>query len=106
MSKKSTQAIFRTVIRAGRYGRRLWNEREDFMCYALRLASDNHEITPEEYEQAYEAIQSYLEGHSSVLRSALRNAGIINKPVGTLEEFAEGYGREFYWNWSKRPALN
>ena len=104
MSKKSTQAIYRTVIRAGRYGRRLEYEREDFMCYALRLARDNHEITPEEYERAYGAIQSYLKGHSSVLRSALRNAGIIKKPV-TLGEFAEGYGREFYWNWSKRPAL-
>lgn len=99
---RKPQAIFRTVIRAGLYAQR---PGEDFMCHALRRAEDAGIISPKEMGRAKTAIQQYmrhLAPDDNVLRLALLRAGI---DYGGYVIWVGGAGRDFYWNWDKRPRF-
>lgn len=100
---RKTQAIFRAVIRAGLYAER--NNCEHFMCVALQSAADAGLITPEEMQRAQSAIQRYMRRLApdvKVLRLALLRAGI---DYGGYVMWMGGAGRDFYWNWNKRPRF-
>lgn len=99
---RKTQAIFRAVIRAGLYAQWLG---EDFMCHALCEAEDAGIISPEEMGRAKTAIQQYmrrLAPGATVLRLALMRVGI---DCGGYDMWVGGAGRDFYWNWDKRPRF-
>lgn len=98
---RTTQAIFRAVIRAGKYDH---SRREAFMCCSLRGAFVAGIITRGECQRAQGAINRYIgtaaQKCGRVLRVYLRRRG---DERGTLEMWRAGAGRDFYWNWDKRP---
>lgn len=99
---RKTQAIFRAVIRAGLYATQ---PGEDFMCHTLHDAEVAGVITLKEMERAKAAIQRYMQRlapTSTVLRLALMRAGI---DYGEYDMWVGGAGRDFYWNWDKRPRF-
>lgn len=101
---RKTQAIFRAVIRAGHYGPDR-NYQSPYMCHALGRAHNDNCITPEEYAQASKAITRYLmaltnDRESNVMRIALNCGAGQDHSMCTWEQ---GEGRDFYWNWDKRP---
>lgn len=99
---RKTQGIFRAVIRAGLYAKQ---PDEDFMCHALRKAADAGIISPEEMGRAKTAIQQYMRHLApdvTVLRLALIRVGIDH---GEYDTWVGGAGRDFYWNWDKRPRF-
>lgn len=99
---RKTQAIFRAVIRAGMYASK---PHEYFMCHALRKAEDAGIISPEEMGRAKTAIQQYMRRLApdvTVLRLALMRVGI---DYGRYDMWVDGAGRDFYWNWDKRPRF-
>lgn len=101
---RKNQTIFRAVIRAGLYAER--NSCEYFMCVALKRAEVAGLITPEEMQRAQSAVQRYmrhLAPDDTVLRLALLRAGI---EYGRYDVWVGGAGRDFYWNWDKRPRFN
>lgn len=98
------QAIFRAVIRAGYYGPACTYQ-SPFMCVALRVAHADKRITPEEYAQACRAITRYIVALTNgrpvnVMRIALNLGAGLDHSLYTWEQ---GAGRDFYWNWDKRP---
>ena len=99
---RKTQAIFRTVIRAGLYAEQ---PGEHFMCHALREAEDAGIISPEEMGRATAAIRRYMRHLApdvNLLRLALMSVGI---GYGGYDMWVGGAGRDFYWNWDKRPRF-
>lgn len=101
---RKTQAIFRAVIRAGYYGPdRSWQS--PYMCIALATACAHECITVEEYARACKAITRYLMALNNgrryrVMRLALNCGADQDHSPDTWEQ---GAGRDFYWNWDKRP---
>lgn len=101
---RKTQAIFRAVIRAGYYGTDR-DYRSLYMCMALGRAHNDKCITPEEYDRACKAITRYLmvltnDRSCNVMRIALNWGAGQDHSTYT---WAHGAGRDFYWNWDKRP---
>lgn len=103
---RKTQAIFRAVIRAGRYGPdRTWQS--PYMCLALEKACVAEYITVEEYARACKAITRYIRALNNnrplhVMRLALNRGAGQDHSTYTWEQ---GAGRDFYWNWDKRPRF-
>lgn len=101
---RKNQTIFRAVIRAGHYGSGR-SRQSLFMCTALAKACDAECITFKEYARAYKAITRYLmalnnDRRFNVMRLALNfGAGQDHSP----DTWEQGAGRDFYWNWDKRP---
>lgn len=101
---RKNQAIFRAVIRAGYYGPDLPYQ-SPYMCVALARANADAHITDAEYKRGCEVIKRYivkLTGNQQL--NVMRLA--INWAAGgdhSSEAWATGIGREFYWNWDKRP---
>lgn len=100
---RKTQAIFRAVIRAGCYGPDRPRQ-SPYMCVALESANADGHITDAEYARALKVIQRYivkLAGRQvNVMRIAL-NCGAGQDHSGYT--WGQGAGRDFYWNWDKRP---
>lgn len=97
---RKNQAIFRAVIRAGMYASK---PHEYFMCISLGRAQAEGIISAEERDRAEVAIKKYMQalGSSlSVLRLALLRVGDAR---AEYDSWVSGAGREFYWNWDKRP---
>lgn len=98
---RKTQAIFRAVIRGGKYDH---SQREAFMCCSLQYAADADIITQGECQRAQGAIRRYMgadtQASGCLLRLYLRDRG---DERGALEMWQAGAGRDFYWNWDKRP---
>lgn len=97
---RKNQTIFRAVIRANLYAQQ---PGEHFMCHSLRDAEYAGIISPEEMCQAKTAIQQYMRRLApdvNVLRLALMRIGI---DYGGYDMWVGGAGRDFYWNWGKRP---
>lgn len=101
---RKNQAIFRAAIRAGYYG--LDRSRQSpYMCVALCMARDAQRITSEEYVRACKAITRYIvvltnNRQLNVMHLALNWGAGQDHSAYTWEQ---GAGRDFYWNWDKRP---
>lgn len=101
---RKTQAIFRAVIRAGYYGPER-DYQSPYMCMALGAAHNAKCITPEEYGRARKTIHRYIKALNNdqplnVMRIALNWGAGQDHSLYTWEQ---GAGRDFYWNWDKRP---
>ena len=100
---RKTQEIFRAVIRGGKYDH---SQRQAFMCCSLQYAADADIITQGECQRAQGAICRYMgdsvQESGRVLRLYLLGRG---DERGALEEWRAGAGRDFYWNWDKRPRF-
>lgn len=101
---RKNQAIFRAVIRAGHYGTGC-DYQSPYMCMALDRAHNAKCITSEEYARACKAITRYLMALTNdreliVMRIALNCGAGQDHSLYTWEQ---GAGRDFYWNWDKRP---
>lgn len=100
---RKSQAIFRAVIQAGYYGADC--DQEQYMCLALKRAHNDKCITPEEDARACKAITRYTRALTpdlpcSTMRMALNLGAGQDHSRSTWEQ---GAGRDFYWNWYKRP---
>lgn len=101
---RKNQTIFRAVIRAGYYGPDR-DYQSPYMCRALGRAHIDKCITPEEYARARKVITRYILMLSNGrLLNVMRLA--LNWGAGqgySMDTWEQGAGRDFYWNWDKRP---
>lgn len=98
---RKNQTIFRAVIRANLYAQQAG--REHYMCLSLGRAEAWGIISAEERDRAEAAIKKYMQALApdvNVLRLALMRVGIDS---GGYNMWTGGAGRDFYWNWDKRP---
>lgn len=100
---RKNQVIFRAVILAGYYGPDRPHQ-SPYMCAALARARADEHITDAEYEHGRKVIRRYmtkLGGRQvNVMRLAINGAAVGDHSMDTWEQ---GAGRDFYWNWDKRP---
>lgn len=99
---RKNQMIFRAVIRAGMYASK---PHEYFMCISLGRAEAEGIISAEERDRAGAAIKKYMQAlatDSNVLRIALLRSGDAR---AEYVSWVGGAGRDFYWNWDKRPRF-
>lgn len=110
---RNIQDIFRTVISADFYGSKrldIHTPRESYMCDALGLAFTAGFITHDEKELALYAIDEYIREirleytrEMMVALESVKYPGTCT-PAVDLDQWADDYGKEFYWNWDGRPS--
>lgn len=111
---RTTQEVFRHLIRSGRYGGtpRHYSEVPKYMCKALAYALEDGAITQEEHDAAVASIMEYIGVDNT--RIVLRQVVASRHPdaevreeahSNSVYEFSRGIGRILYWYWDKRPEL-
>lgn len=104
---RNNQRVLRAVIESGVYGTTHdLDDRAPFMCTALGKAHVAGVITFVEQVRVRNAIRDYMDSINpdcSVMRVCLKVFDYPGTKSMDANAWADAHGRDFYWNWNKRP---